>query len=345
MCVGACRRNSSSQARAATASDDGSAAGPTSSSVSSPDPDPPSDGVPLPEGLGSADPLGSSVPAGALGRSRVDLGVVLGDRAGRVEDSGVDDPGDRLRGAPAEVQQPVQPAVGGQQALPVGETEQATRGPAPDRLLDRDHQREPGGGGAGRDLRDERAGPAVGDVVAALALGSAEHVHADPVDARLAADAQARDRHGQPVGRRLAGREVAHLVVQAAGVDPGPDRGVLVGRGGLGELGSAGDRRGGGEQVGLQVGPGLVGAVGDLAGEDDPAGAWHHRRGHRLHAHPQGAPRRGCLVRGAGRRWDHHRRPDHRCRRRHHAGCETRTCGTGHTGKANGGRGTGPCLA
>ena len=48
----------------------------------------------------------------------------------------------------------------------------------------------------------------------------AQDVHADPVDARLPADAEAAPRHRDPVGRGLAGCEVAEVVVQAVGGEP-----------------------------------------------------------------------------------------------------------------------------
>ena len=68
------------------------------------------------------------------------------------------------------------------------------------------------------------------------AVGGAEDVHTDPVDAGLPEMPRSWRRHGDPVGRRLPGRQVADRVVQALGGDPGRRPGRPRGGRRLGQL-------------------------------------------------------------------------------------------------------------
>ena len=142
----------------------------------------------------------------------------------------------------AEVQQPAEAALRGERGVPPADVQQPAGRTPLHRLTERDDEREAGRGPvgdrgpAGRQQRHERAGPAVRERVPD-AVGGAEHVDPDPVDARSAGDAEVLAAHRDPVARGLARRQVRDLVVEPLGGTALADLRVGLAGGRIGQLG------------------------------------------------------------------------------------------------------------
>ena len=242
----------------------------------------PSGAPPRSDGQGASAASPRRLPAGSSSASSAAslLRRVGGEAAARVAgrqpgDGGqhgrVDQPADRrAAGRLPGVEHRVEAPAVAEGRAPAAYAGHPAVGGVADLVADGDDDRRVDGPVRRRDVRDEGAGPAVGERVARH-RGVPDRVDADPVGAGLD-DAEQLAGHLEREAGGLPGLEQVDGVVGPRLDDPVAD--VLGGVDGRGrrQRGRVDDRGGGPEGVEVDAGPRLGALVGDRAGDRAPAG-------------------------------------------------------------------------